>query len=180
MPVFTPHRIRTRSRLACALAAVLLTTGALLSSTASASAAGDSTVGGAGRSAEPDHRGAQARRQAAITDAAVRVAMHQRGDRYRYGGDGPDAFDCSGLVQFSFHRAGEVLPRTSKEQARATKRVPRSRARRGDLVFFPEDRSVYHVGIYLGRDRILHAPGTGKRVQTGRIWTRRVFFGRVR
>lgn len=176
MPVPTTS---TRSRLAPGLAAALVSTGVLMSSAPSATATTVAPVGAQVRSTDPDPRGVQARRQAAITGAAVRVALRQRGDRYRYGAAGPDAFDCSGLVQFAFHRAGGVLPRTSGEQARATKRIPRSRARRGDLVFFSEDRAVYHVGIYLGDDRLLHAPGTGERVQTGQLWTRRVSFGRV-
>jgi cell wall-associated NlpC family hydrolase len=170
----------TSSRLALGLAAAVLSSGVVLSSAPAASATTVATVGAPVHSIDADPRGAQARRQAAITGAAVRVALRQRGDRYRYGAAGPDAFDCSGLVQFAFHRAGGVLPRTSGEQARATKPIPRSRARRGDLVFFSEDRAVYHVGIYLGDDRLLHAPGTGERVQTGHLWTRRVSFGRVR
>lgn len=177
MPVPTTS---SRSHLALGLAAALVSSGVLLSSAPAASGTTLATVGAPVRSIDPDQRGAQARRQAAITGAAVRVALRQRGDRYRYGAAGPDAFDCSGLVQFAFHRAGGVLPRTSGEQARATKQISRSRARRGDLVFFSEDRAVYHVGIYLGDNRLLHAPGTGERVQTSQLWTRRVSFGRVR
>jgi cell wall-associated NlpC family hydrolase len=126
------------------------------------------------------HAGRTPSTQALITRAALKVAYRQIGDRYTYGADGPDAFDCSGLVQFSFLRAGQWIPRTSGEQAKATKRVPAAQARRGDLAFFYDGDGVYHVAFYLGRNRILHAPGTGQRVETGEIWTTKVFFGRVR
>ena len=120
------------------------------------------------------------RTQAAVTRAALEVALRQIGDRYRYGAIGPDAFDCSGLVQFSFLRAGQSVPRTSGEQAKATKRISKAEARRGDLAFFFDGDGVYHVAFYLGRSRILHALGTGQRVGTAEIWTSKMFFGRMR
>lgn len=118
--------------------------------------------------------------QALTTRAALKVARRQIGDRYTYGGAGPDAFDCSGLIQFSYLRAGQSVPRTSGEQAKASKRVPKSEARRGDLAFFYDRDGVYHVAFYLGENRLLHAPGTGQRVGIAEIWTTRMFFGRVR
>lgn len=113
--------------------------------------------------------------------AVLRVASALKGTPYRYGADGPRAFDCSGYTMWVYRKAlGKRLPRTSDAQARATKRVSRSSVRRGDLVFFSKRRDVYHVAIYAGRNRIWHAPRTGERVKKERIWTRKVTFGRVR
>ncbi len=118
---------------------------------------------------------------ASVASKALTVAAHQRGVRYRWGGTSPrTGFDCSGLVKYAYAKAGKRLPRTALQQYRATKRIPRSRARRGDLVFFYSGRSIYHVAMYSGHGRIWHSPRPGKRVQQVRIWTSRVRFGRVR
>lgn len=165
--------------LVAAIIAAVLSAGILLSPTGAAPvhAATADSLGAEFASTEAVRA---ARTQREVTATAVRVAMHQRGDRYRYGASGPHAFDCSGLVMFSFGRAGQVVPRTSSEQARATRRIPSGNARRGDLVFFYDRGGVYHVGIYLGDHRILHAPRTGEVVGIDEIWTTKVFFGRVR
>ncbi len=113
------------------------------------------------------------------------VALRQVGDRYRYGAEGPNRFDCSGLVWFSTHRAGFTrVPRTSAQQARYMKRVTRAHMRPGDFVFFRNSGGVYHVGIYLGRHdgrrTIVHAPSPGRKVQRDPIWTNRWFAGTLR
>ena len=107
---------------------------------------------------------------------ALRIAKRQRGDRYKYGAEGPRRFDCSGLVYFSTHRAGfEDVPRTSAEQGRYMRRLKRTDLRRGDFVFFTGSSGVYHVGIYVGRrdgDRaVVHAPKPGTRVRVEKVWT---------
>lgn len=110
---------------------------------------------------------------------AVEVARHQKGDPYRYGADGPRRFDCSGLVQFSFGRAGLSLPRSSREQADYARRIRRSHMRPGDLLFFHRRNGrVYHVAIYTGRTRrgrtrMVHAPSPGRHVRTDVPWTHR-------
>ena len=111
---------------------------------------------------------------------AKKVALRQIGDRYRYGAEGPNRFDCSGLVYFSTHRAGfSGVPRTSSQQARFMKRITRAHMKPGDFVFFRNPGGVYHVGVYLGRRdgrrTIVHAPSTGRRVQRDPIWTDRWF-----
>jgi cell wall-associated NlpC family hydrolase len=116
---------------------------------------------------------------------ALRVAKNQAGDPYRYGGAGPDRFDCSGLVYFSARRAGfSGVPRTSSAQSKHMRRITRSAMRPGDYVFFHNRSGVYHVAVYLGwRDgkrRILHAPGSGQRVKRSAIWTNAWFPGTLR
>jgi len=87
------------------------------------------------------------------------------GTPYRYGGTGPDGFDCSGLVYYSFLQAGVRVPRTSADQYRATRSVPLSDAHAGDLVFFRLEDKVSHVGIYLGNAKFVHAPSHGGTVR---------------
>src|SRR5215212_11383322 len=66
-----------------------------------------------------------------------RIARAQIGDRYAYGAEGPNAFDCSGLVYYSYRRAGfRGVPRTSSQQARHMNRIKRRHLRRGDFIFF--------------------------------------------
>lgn len=115
---------------------------------------------------------------------ALRVAARQQGDPYRYGAAGPNAFDCSGLMLYSFRAAGLHLPRTAAAQAGAVRHIARSRMRRGDLVFFTSGRHVYHVGIYdgwsHGKRIIIHAPYSGARVRKEAIWTSGWFAGTER
>ncbi|GAA1250146.1 hypothetical protein GCM10009609_11930 [Pseudonocardia aurantiaca] len=87
--------------------------------------------------------------------SAVSYAMGKIGAPYRWGAEGPNAFDCSGLVQWSFKKAGINLPRTSRQQSRVGTPVAKSDLRPGDLVFFY--RPVKHVGIYIGGGKIVHA-----------------------
>ena len=105
----------------------------------------------------------------------LRVALRQKGDPYVYGAAGPNAFDCSGLLMYSFGKAGIRLPRTSSDQARFARRIPKSHLKRGDLMFFHSGGSVYHVGIFVdwdnGRRVILHAPNSGENVHRERVWT---------
>ncbi len=106
---------------------------------------------------------------------ALRVARRQKGDAYKYGAEGPDAFDCSGLVWFASHRAGfDDVPRTSAEQGKHMRRIKKKNLRRGDFVFFTGSSGVYHVGFYVGRrdgDRaVLHAPKPGTKVRVEDVW----------
>jgi cell wall-associated NlpC family hydrolase len=124
-----------------------------------------------------------ATRQQRIARAAD-VALQQLGDPYRYGAAGPRAFDCSGLLQYSFRRAGLSIPRTSSAQARRAHRIPKSKLRRGDLMFFTDGGGVYHAGMFLrwtkGRALMVHSPGSGKRVQRAHPWTSRWFAATLR
>jgi cell wall-associated NlpC family hydrolase len=92
---------------------------------------------------------------AAMRKAAVSKALSKIGKPYRWGAVGPNAFDCSGLVKWSFEKAGRALPRTSKAMAGAGVKVSKSSLQPGDLVFFY--KPISHVGIYIGNGKIVHA-----------------------
>ncbi|MFV5993254.1 C40 family peptidase [Streptomyces sp. NPDC056231] len=111
---------------------------------------------------------------------ALKIAASKKGSPYRYGATGPHRFDCSGLTQYAFKKVGKKLPRTAQQQYNKTRHVSASKRKRGDLVFFHWGRSVYHVGIYAGRGKIWHSPKTGSVVRLEKIWTRSVWYGRVR
>ncbi|MEU6721655.1 C40 family peptidase [Nonomuraea sp. NPDC046802] len=112
---------------------------------------------------------------------AVAVAEAQLGDPYRYGATGPDAFDCSGLVQHAWRKAGVELPRVTGGQYRALHvKVSWSDVKPGDLMFFG---GFGHVAMYVGGGRIIHAPRTGERVRFERLnqkWLRSTFSGAAR
>ncbi|MFK8330683.1 C40 family peptidase [Pseudomonas sp. BJa5] len=95
-------------------------------------------------------------------------AVNVLGTPYRWGGSSPSkGFDCSGLVKYAFNDIDEVdLPRTSNAMAQGHGlKVNRNDLKPGDLIFFNiKSRRVNHVAIYLGNDRFIHAPRTGKRV----------------
>lgn len=93
---------------------------------------------------------------------ALAFAKKQLGDRYRYGGTGPDAWDCSGLTRGAWKAAGKKIPRTSQAQSRYGKKVKKSKLKKGDLVFFYSGKS--HVGIYAGKGKVIHASRPGKPV----------------
>lgn len=97
---------------------------------------------------------------------AASIAQQQLGSPYRYGGNGPGGFDCSGLVHFAYAEAGVDVPRTTGGLWQATDSVRREQLRPGDILFFRIDGKPGHVGIYLGEDYFVHAPSTGKTVST--------------
>ena len=114
-------------------------------------------------------------------DSVLNIVRAQQGDPYVYGAAGPNAFDCSGLVYYATHLAGFTgVPRTSSAQAAYMRQIPRSEMRPGDFVFFGSGGGVYHVGVYLGDNTILHAPFPGASVRVERIWTDSWFGGTLR
>lgn len=97
---------------------------------------------------------------------ASNIAATMVGKPYRYGGSSPKGFDCSGLVYYSYRRAGLAIPRSTETQRARSHEVSLSRLSRGDLLFFnQEGKFSSHVGIYLGGSRFVHAPSRGKRVR---------------
>ncbi|MFR9797207.1 NlpC/P60 family protein [Streptomyces sp. MS06] len=118
----------------------------------------------ASRSARPElpdlGGGVPASGRAAAAVAAARSAL---GRPYVWGANGPSGFDCSGLMQWSYARAGVHLPRTSQAQRYAGRQVPLSQARPGDLVVYRSDAS--HVAMYMGHGQVIHAPYPGAPVR---------------
>jgi peptidoglycan DL-endopeptidase CwlO len=106
---------------------------------------------------------------AAQLTAALRAAESRQGLPYVWGAAGPGAFDCSGLVQWSFAQAGVRMPRVAADQARTGPAVPVSQLEPGDLLFYHTDPTapgyVSHVAIYLGHGWMIQAPQPGLRVQ---------------
>ena len=91
----------------------------------------------------------------------VEVALQHRGAPYRWGGEGPAEFDCSGFVRYVYAQVGFALPHNAAAQYKLGTPVPRERLEPGDLVFFDRLR---HNGIYIGAGRFIHARQTGKYV----------------
>ncbi|MDH6586739.1 cell wall-associated NlpC family hydrolase [Streptomyces sp. SAI-133] len=124
--------------------------------------------------ATPGAREALTAPGAATTDApnsraaaAISYAYSKLGSPYVWGATGPDAFDCSGLVQAAYRSAGISLPRTTYAQIDAGRRVSRSELLPGDLVFFYS--GISHVGLYIGNGQMIHAPNPSAPVRVAPI-----------
>lgn len=97
---------------------------------------------------------------------AIVYAREMLGKPYKYGGDTPAGFDCSGLVKYSYGRAGIVMPRDTQSQHRMSVLVSTHGLREGDLLFFDQEgKKKSHVGIYIGNGRFIHAPSSGGKVR---------------
>lgn len=93
-------------------------------------------------------------------------AISLLGAPYRFGGTGPKAFDCSGLVQYVHQEIGIEVPRTAAEQYRAAVPVRLEDIEPGDLLFFrTSGKRISHVAIYAGSGRFVHAPQTGRPIE---------------
>ncbi|WP_331448466.1 NlpC/P60 family protein [Streptomyces prasinus] len=108
---------------------------------------------------------------------AVSYAYRKLGSPYVWGATGPNAFDCSGLVQAAYRSAGVSLPRTTYAQINVGRRVARSELRPGDLVFFYS--GITHVGLYIGNGQMIHAPNSGSSVRVAPL-TEMPFAGAAR
>ena len=94
---------------------------------------------------------------------AIKYALAQIGDKYVFGAAGLINWDCSGLTMRAFQAAGVSLPHSSRAQYNYGKSIARKDLLPGDLVFF--GKPISHVAIYVGGNRMLHAPRTGARVK---------------
>lgn len=102
-------------------------------------------------------------RRALVKQArAARIAASVVGTPYRWGGSSRSGFDCSGLTMWAYHRVGVALPHRAASQAMVGRRISRWQLRPGDLLFF---RGYGHVGMYVGRGRMVHAPESGRHVE---------------
>lgn len=105
--------------------------------------------------------------------AIAKLAKSEVGKRYIWGATGPSAFDCSGLAQYVYKNAANtVLPRTTYQQVNLGKRVSLQHLKKGDLLFWGSLSAPYHVGIYVGKGKFVHAatPSQGVRKQTLSIY----------
>ncbi|HEV7651601.1 MAG TPA: C40 family peptidase [Actinophytocola sp.] len=93
----------------------------------------------------------------------IKFTMSQMGKPYLWGAVGPASYDCSGLVQTAYLKAGVTLPRVSRQQATVGLVVPRGQVRAGDLIFYY--RPVHHVAIAVDNVRAVHAPSFGETVK---------------
>ena len=99
---------------------------------------------------------------------AVAAAASQMGKPYRWGGAGPNNYDCSGLTMWAWARAGVSLPHSSKAQYSSLPHVPLSQLAPGDLVFYGSP--IHHVGLYKGSGVMIHAPQSGETVHEESIY----------
>jgi cell wall-associated NlpC family hydrolase len=112
--------------------------------------------------------------------AAVNFALSQLGKPYLWGAEGPDRYDCSGLMWAAYRSTGYTLPRVAKGQYYGTraKTVSRYALLPGDLLFFSSSgdwTGIHHVGMYIGNGKMVHAPTTGDVVKVSTVWWSRFF-----
>lgn len=109
----------------------------------------------------------------------IDVAMDQLGKPYKWGATGPNSFDCSGLMYYSFKQgANKTIPRTSSQQSTYGTKVTKSQLKPGDLVFFGSGSRVSHVGMYIGNDQYIHSPQTGDVVKISKLSDRTMITAR--
>jgi len=100
-----------------------------------------------------------------LASRAADQAVAMVGKPYHYGGNTPAGFDCSGLVQYSYGRVGVTLPHGTSGLRRVSQPVSKSHLKPGDLLFFTQEgKRSSHVALYIGGNRFVHAPSTGKKV----------------
>lgn len=135
-------------------------------SSSGGSSSGGSSSGGGGSEKPKVSAGAPS----AAAEKAVQAAMGQIGTPYRWGGQSPSGFDCSGLTSWAYKRAGVTIPRSSQAQFNGLPRVSRSNLKPGDLVAFGSGpRSIGHIGMYIGNGQMVESPRTGLSVRTRSI-----------
>lgn len=118
------------------------------------------------------------------SEMIVIEAKRQIGSPYKYGGETPTGFDCSGLVQYVYFLVGIELPRVSRFQAHQGEKITIKAAKKGDLLFFGSNRQVTHVGIVISRSNgfpvMIHSSSSKGVIQTNLAnsgyWTRRFLY----
>ncbi|TFD56787.1 NlpC/P60 family protein [Cryobacterium suzukii] len=113
---------------------------------------------------------------ASVVDTALAFARGQLGDRYVFGGSGPDAWDCSGLTKAAYAAAGVYIGTHSatnqyNTMAQQGNLVSFAQVQVGDLVFWGSPGNYYHVAIYVGSGQVLEAPNPSARVRVHSIWS---------
>jgi cell wall-associated NlpC family hydrolase len=128
----------------------------------------------------------------ASVESAIEFAKSRIGTPYVYGGDEPGGFDCSGLMQWAFGKAGIALPRDSRSQWKytgdaakgiSTSHVTKDQLQRGDLVFWSSNGTpagIYHVGMYLGGNKMINAANPQSDILVQRMYYDHGFIGGLR
>jgi cell wall-associated NlpC family hydrolase len=114
----------------------------------------------------PTERPPQQAPPPSLGERAAKIAVGMVGVPYRWGGESPSGFDCSGLVRWTYLRVGVELPHSSYALYGLGRTVSRSQIEPGDMLFF---EGLGHVGLYLGRGRMVHAPYSGRNVEVVRL-----------
>ncbi len=92
------------------------------------------------------------------------------GKPYKFKGDTPAGFDCSGLVRYSYMTAGLDLPHGTTALRQLSHSISLRDLRSGDLLFFNEEgKKNSHVGIYTGGNWFVHAPSSGRHVRVDNL-----------
>lgn len=117
--------------------------------------------------------------------AVINWAQTRCGTPYLWGGNGTSdqggRFDCSGLTRAAYARVGIALPRVAQDQYSASRVHPTwNQLLPGDLVFFGTRHNLHHVGIYLGRGQMIHAPRTGALIRFNKVHYMSDYFGATR
>ena len=101
----------------------------------------------------------------------IAYARAQLGKPYKWGGAGPNSFDCSGLTMMAWRAGGKSLPHWSVAQFQQSTRISVGQLRPGDLVFWGSSPgSIHHVAMYIGNGQIIHASRTGQPVQISSMY----------
>jgi peptidoglycan DL-endopeptidase CwlO len=111
--------------------------------------------------------------------AIVAAAAKEKGRPYKYGADGPNAFDCSGLTKYVLAKFGVDLPHNANAQKSYGTRVSASSRKPGDLVFVLDGSHATHVAIYAGNGEWWEAPHTGADVRLVKIWSTDIEYRQV-
>lgn len=98
-------------------------------------------------------------------DKLLDMAAVHLGTPYRYGGNKPGGFDCSGFTQYCYGKLGISLYRSANEQLQNGTPISKAELQPGDLVFFGNGNYANHVGIYVGNDTMIHSPRTGRSIE---------------
>ncbi|HWC23050.1 MAG TPA: NlpC/P60 family protein [Flexivirga sp.] len=107
----------------------------------------------------------------------VGIAERYIGTPYVYGGSSPSGFDCSGFTSYVYGQVGKSLPRTATAQMQMATRV--SDPQPGDLIFFGDGSSAYHVAIYIGNGKMIDANHPGGSVGIRAIYSGVSGYGRI-
>ena len=101
-----------------------------------------------------------------------KILNKQLGKKYIWGANGPKAFDCSGLSKFYVKKKkNKVIPRRAIAQSKKGKKISIKNIRKGDLLFFATTKKdeITHVGIYIGKNKFIHASSAKKKVVIGSL-----------